>query len=256
MASLSIPHSFTNNTVASATEVNANFASIKSFGESAVVQVDGSVQAGPSAIATNAITNIKILDGAVTSSKIQDGTIALGDLASALINHLVPVGSISAYAGTTAPDGWLLCNGTSTAGYAALASIVGATTPNLAGRTIIGVGTGSGLTARAINNTGGAETHVLTEAQLASHTHIQNEHGHNATPTGSLGGAFSVFGIGPTVGGGSYSTYQVNYTQVDYVSTQNDLKPQNATASNQYTGSGQAHNNMQPYYVLNYIIKH
>lgn len=82
MASLSIPHSFTNNTVASATEVNANFASVKSFAESNVVQVDGSVQAGSTAIANLAVTQGKIADGAVTSAKIEDLTIVNGDISN------------------------------------------------------------------------------------------------------------------------------------------------------------------------------
>lgn len=78
MASLSIPNSFTNNTVASATEVNANFTSVKSFAESAVVQIDGSVQA----------PTIAIADGAITSAKILDGTIINGDInASAAIAY-------------------------------------------------------------------------------------------------------------------------------------------------------------------------
>ena len=75
MASLSIPNSFTNNTVASATEVNANFTSVKSFAESALVQVDGSVQAPTVAIANLAVTTAKIADGAVTSAKIADSGI-------------------------------------------------------------------------------------------------------------------------------------------------------------------------------------
>ena len=41
-----------------------------------------------------------------------------------------PVGAIIAYGGSGAPSGWLLCNGQSTSGYAALASIVGSNVPN------------------------------------------------------------------------------------------------------------------------------
>ena len=81
------------------------------------------------------ITGDSIAADAITSSKILDGTIVLGDLATALQKFLVPVGSINAYAGATAPTGWLLCDGTtSTSGYTALAALVGATTPDLRGK--------------------------------------------------------------------------------------------------------------------------
>lgn len=45
------------------------------------------------------------------------------------------------------------------------------TVPDLRGRTIIGVGNGSGLTTRNANDTGGEESHQLTESELASHAH-------------------------------------------------------------------------------------
>jgi len=44
--------------------------------------------------------------------------------------YVQPVGAIIAYGGSSAPSGWLLCNGQSTSGYAALASIVGSNVPN------------------------------------------------------------------------------------------------------------------------------
>lgn len=76
MASLPIPHSFSNNTVASATEVNQNFLSIKSFAESAVVQVDGSVQA----------PTIAIADAAVTSPKLAPPTLVTKSSSTALVS--------------------------------------------------------------------------------------------------------------------------------------------------------------------------
>ena len=81
MASLSIPNSFTNNTVASATEVNSNFLSVKSFAEAAVVQVDGSVQAPTAAIANLAVTTAKIADLNVTTAKIADLNVTTGKIA-------------------------------------------------------------------------------------------------------------------------------------------------------------------------------
>jgi microcystin-dependent protein len=183
-----------------------------------------------------------IATGAVTSDKILNNTIALGDLATALQAFLVPVGTIAMYAGASAPTGWLLCDGTtSTSGYTALAAIVGGTTPDLRGRVPVGAGTGTDLTARSLGATGGAETHTLTEAQMPVHTHIQNAHAHDFA--GKFGGS-SAAGINVDFGGPG-NEYGVGGGYV-----------QTATATNQNAGSGAAHNNMQPFRVVNYIIKH
>jgi microcystin-dependent protein len=115
-------------------------------------------------IADSAVTASKIPDGTITSAKIADGTIVLADLATALQAFLVPVGTISAYAGVTAPTGWLLCDGTSTTGYTALAALVGAATPDMRGR--FPIGDNSTLT---LLGTGGSTT--IAEGNLPSHTH-------------------------------------------------------------------------------------
>lgn len=145
------------------------------------------------------------------------------------------VGMIMPYAGTSAPAGWVLCDGASLlrAGtYATLFGVVSTTfgsadgthfnVPDLRGRTVIGVGTGGGLTARALgDNTGGEEIHQLTTAELASHQH--------SISLDSLpGGAGS--GPGDAAGPGSSSTGT--------------------------EGSDTPHNNMPPFLALTYIIKY
>ena len=95
--------------------------------------------------------------------------------------------------------------------------------PDMRGRTPIGVGTGAGLTARALADTGGAETHQLTEAELAAHLH---DIGTLKLFTGSI------------------------TTEVAYGS----LSP-GATKNTSSTGSDTAHENMSPFIALNYIIK-
>ena len=102
--------------------------------------------------------------GQVATAGIADNAVTLGKLATALQAFLVPVGSISAYAGVTAPTGWLLCDGTSTTGYTALAALVGATTPDMRGR--FPIGDNSTLT---LLGTGGSTT--IAEGNLPSHTH-------------------------------------------------------------------------------------
>lgn len=104
-----------------------------------------------------------------------------------------PIGSISLYAGATAPAGWLICDGTAVSRttyndlFTALGTTYGAgngtTTfnlPNLANRFPIGTGT------NARGATGGttSQSVTLTTANLPSHDHGSvADHGH-----GSVGG--------------------------------------------------------------------
>lgn len=149
-------------------------------------------------------------------------------------------GIIAMYGGAVAPTGWLLCDGSTVnrVTYAALFSAVGtafgagdgSTTfklPDLRGRSPLGVGTGSGLTARTMGASGGEETHVLTDAEMPVHDH----------GTGVLEGDFMVFTDNPkTIAAG---------TDIAHTTT-----PLTAPA-----GSDTAHNTMHPYQVVNYIIK-
>jgi hypothetical protein len=64
VSSLNIPYSFTNGTVADATQVNANFNAVKSFVEGSVVQTDGST-----VNAAGSITNT-MLAGNIAASKL------------------------------------------------------------------------------------------------------------------------------------------------------------------------------------------
>jgi microcystin-dependent protein len=139
-----------------------------------------------------------------------------------------PVGTIVMYGGTTAPTGWLLCNGQSTSGYTALAAVVGGTVPDLRGRAPIGYGTSSDTTnvptARTtIGAVTGKETHTLTIAEMPSH-------GHNVT----LMGDNLSYGTAALQGSAGGNQQAIN-------------------AGN--TGGGGAHNNMQPSTVVNFIIK-
>ena len=123
--------------------------------------------------------------GQIPTAGIADSAVTLAKLATALQAYLVPVGSISAYAGVTAPTGWLLCDGTSTTGYTALAALVGATTPDMRGRFPIGdnstltlLGTGGSLTISTSNMPSHSHTQDAHNHTQNSHNHTQDSHNH------------------------------------------------------------------------------
>lgn len=168
---------------------------------------------------------------------------------SAAIDSL-PVGSGMDYYGTIAPTGYLFADGSaiSRTEYAELFAIIGttygagngSTTFNLPDkRSRVSVMKDSGTFA-TLGGKGGAETVTLTTAQMPSHTHIQNAHTHNIT--GRFGATSGTNNATFAIGSTSNTT---NYTHASG----------STTAVNQNTGGGEAHNNLQPYLVCNYIIK-
>lgn len=168
------------------------------------------------------------------------------------------LGHIIAYATTIAPNNVLPCDGGTYLRtdfpelYAVIDSafVVDADhfiTPDLRGRTIVGAGSGAGLSARAVADTFGVEAHSLIEAENANHTHSDAGHNHidsghthvdgNAVPTAILIGAgvpapSAIPSVGVT--GAGFAAIGTGF------------------ASLSSSGSGDAHENMQPSYALNY----
>jgi microcystin-dependent protein len=86
--------------------------------------------------------------------------------------------------------GWMLCDGRSlnTTTYNLLFSVIGYSfggngsmfnLPNPAGRVTGIIGSGAGLTSRAMGSNVGAETHTLTIAEMPTHNHDIVDPGHN-----------------------------------------------------------------------------
>ncbi len=191
MATLTVPYSFNPNTAIVASEMNTNFGAIKTFVE-----------------ALAAGTNID--SAAITTDKLATNTIQL----------LTPTGSVTQYAGSSAPTGWMFCDGAavSRTTYAALFAVIGTTfgsgdgtttfnLPDLKGRVPVGkavAGTFASLAA-----TGGAETHTLTTAQIPSHQHNVTAYSHTVTQSNALGnhshGAGTYASSGSVTGGGDHS---------------------------------------------------
>jgi microcystin-dependent protein len=199
---ITIPYSFTDGQTIVAAQHNSNFNAIASF----VDALQAGTNFNASAIGTNTIA-----DDAVTGAKIAGNAVTLAKLAAAVQEALVPTGSIIAYAGNTAPSGWLLCDGAafSSATYPALYAVLNntATTPDLRERVPMGA---SGTV--AVRTSGGARKIGLNDLPAHSHPNTvasvtvagtvavtlaggDHTHGANTGFTGSHNHAQTVEGI-------------------------------------------------------------
>ena len=123
--------------------------------------------------------------------------------AKIVLQVAVPKGAVMAFNLEVCPDGWQVF-------------------APLTGRVAIGAGKGNGLTERTFGQTGGAETHTLTVAEMPGHSHT-----YSSTDNGQLldnGGNFPAVPRYGVIG--------------------------NKTSSS--TGGGASHNIMQPFYTLTY----
>lgn len=166
---------------------------------------------------------------------------------------ITPAGGIVAFGGSSAPTGYLLCDGSavSRTTYAALYTAIGTTygagdgtttfnLPNLKGRVIVGRDSGQ-TEFDNLGETGGAKTHTLTVSEMPSHTHGNRWRAFMPSGTGSLAlndrGGDAILVSDNASHGGNGEDIGGNPTVVNN------------------NGGGGAHNNLQPYLVVNYIIK-
>ena len=212
------------------------------------LEVSGSVSVGGTAIFSSTVTvvgagtfkNNVSVSGNVVAAEFYGGGANLTGIVA------LPTGAVLPFAGASAPSGHLLCFGQaiSRSTYSGLFTAIGtvygvgdgSTTfniPDLRGRVVAGQDDMGGTSANrltdqsggvdgdVLGDTGGAETHTLTTAQLAAHTHGK--------------GAQFLDGTGPGGAGGAGENGDPRDTES--------------------TGGGAAHNNVQPTIILNYIIK-
>jgi microcystin-dependent protein len=185
----------------------------------------------------------------------------------------VPSGTVVAFAGQNPPAGWLLCNGqaVSRTEYPALFAAVGVSFGNGDGSTTFNVpdlqarfplaagpghpfGSSGGSESKNLQHAHSTAGHPLSSNEMPAHTHGVNDPGHSHTES-----KVSIYAPGTkTLAAGddkdNYSDYQTSV---------------NATGiSIQNSGGGGAHNHgntgnglsttqdvMNPYLVVNYIIK-
>ncbi len=152
------------------------------------------------------------------------------------------LGSILLFAGNFAPQGWAFCNGQilpitqNTALFSLLGTTYGGNgtstfaLPDLRGRVPIHFGQGPGLSSYVEGQVGGAENVTLIATQMPQHQHLQpatnGDEGTNR-PNGAVparGGVYAASSDG------------------------------SALAPTSAAGGNQAHENLQPYLALNFII--
>jgi microcystin-dependent protein len=227
-----------------------------------VTNAQGSVTATQGSVVTHAAATTSVHGITDTSNLVYTNNATLGSvsLIAGTVSDLStderfnPTGAVLSFAGTAAPSGYLLCDGSAVdrTTYSDLYSTIGTAYGNGNGSTTFNVpdlstrmpiGTGNG---RTEGDSGGEENVTLTTNQMPQHTHSVTDPGHghtmtiNYTTTSSAGGATSLQGASTSPN----SAFPGQ--SVDSNTTGISLGNAGGTAS---------HNNMQPYLVMNYIIK-
>jgi microcystin-dependent protein len=162
----------------------------------------------------------------------------------------VPIGTIVMWSGATAPTGWALCNGQ---------SVSGQQTPDLRGRFVLASGSGTSLTSRTLGQSGGEENHTLTTSEMPSHSHSVDPPSTGTTSNGDhTHGYKSGWNSQSGIAGGDWYADEIGYKIMSNTTTSsgNHTHAVDIAAFNSSTnGSGVAHNNLPPYYVLAFIMR-
>ena len=173
---------------------------------------------------------------------------ATGERGPAGAAGAVPPGTVTAFAGKTAPNGWLMCDGQSysISTYRDLYNAIGTTyggygqsfqVPDLRGRFPVGKDTGTFAT---LGGKGGEEKHTLTVSEMPAHQHSGNDRAWHDKQKRNGQQWF----VGLTHDRGSWMSNAAN----------DGLTNQDTETGT--TGGNQPHNNLPPYISLNFIIKY
>jgi microcystin-dependent protein len=107
------------------------------------------------------------------------------------------IGYVTMFAGNFAPKSWAFCNGQTIniASNTALFSILGTTyggngtttfqLPNTQGRTVVGVGSGPGLSTYSLGQAAGTNSVTINTQQMPAHMHPVSVSAHNPSQMGT-----------------------------------------------------------------------
>lgn len=168
------------------------------------------------------------------------------------------IGVVMLFAGNFNPMNWMFCEGQllSINAYQALYAVIGTTyggdgrtnfaLPDLRGRAPIGVGSGPGLSTYNIGQKAGFETVTLSQAEMPMHNHLINAVNSNGTVASPIGKVLAISNGEVQIDRDSYPFQGKNYGD-----NPNTTLNANSISS---IGNNTAHNNMQPYLAMRYII--
>ena len=210
---------------------------------------------------TNPVTELDVVGSTRAASLQVNGDSLVRGVATAPSwtgGGAAPVGSVIMWSGslTESPEGWALCDGRVVNGYR---------TPDLRGRFVLGAGQGPGLAERSVGDVGGAETGLMTEAEIPSHRHDMGAESRLLASSGShshefyseLGGfrLWAVFrGKTPPKAYGNSSSFNRRSVFTGNSGPHRHEVNLPPTTSNS-TGRGLARPNMPPFYVLAYLVR-
>jgi microcystin-dependent protein len=160
-----------------------------------------------------------------------------------------PVGRMAPFAGSSAPTGWLICDGAAVSRtqypqlFAAIGISYGAgngsstfALPNARGRVLVGRDAGQ-TEFDTLGETGGAKTHTLTVDEMPAHRHELAIDSQNAVVSSTTGSGF----------------LKANGAILGRIGSA--IVPRSLTSAISAVGADQPHNNLQPYLVTQFIIR-
>ena len=230
--------------------------------------------------ATVSAAELNILDGATLSTTELNYVDGVTSAIQTQLDTNTPVGSITMWALSNPPTGWQICNGDAAA-TTALADVLGtANVPDLRGRVPAGFISGDNAFG-TLRGTGGSKTSTATHTHsLSAHTHgddhqhsggtggqtADHSHGFSFTETSNSegDGAGRYDSSGATAQGtqnygtGGASNDHAHYFTTNYKSQQGFGASTGGPSTDTSGGSsvGATNGNLQPYFTLNFIIKH
>ena len=162
----------------------------------------------------------------------------------------IPMGGIIAWAGSTPPAGWALCDG----------RVVGSRrTPDLRGRFVLGTGQGIGLTLRTTGQVGGAEVHVVGLEHLPAHSHVFDAPPATTELAGAHSHTYQTYAVPRGLAMASFREARVGESRSEHAAREIGHNPHvhsvAASGISSEVGAGRPHNGMPPFYVLAYIMR-